>query len=253
MDIKRFAIAATLQVAAIITTIAQSTPFVDHTRPDKFIEVGLHVGDGVSSVLQNYGKEVPGLAEFNFTPGNMNSFGVSVVMPIRNYLGIGTGIDAAIYNNHWSMTVLDAEASTLNNLYTRNHYYALEVPMFLALNFNLGQKVLWTNEIGAYMSFGLGNGSSKTKAFASSTNSLGQSQVTEISYNRKYYKDDEPIINGVTTTDYGLHLATGLRFYKHFSLKAVFHVGARNLAINYGVLDIKNHNLTLAFKAGYIF
>lgn len=253
MNIKQLAITSALFIAAIAQSFAQSTPFVDHSRPDKFIEIGLHVGEGVSSLIQNYGKEVPGLAEFNLTPGNMNTFGMSVVMPIRNYLGIGTGIDAAIYNNHWSMTVLNAEASTLNNLYTRNHYYALEFPVFMNLNFNLGEKVMWTNEIGAYLSLGLGNGSSKTKAFASSTNALGQSQVTEINYNRKYYKEDEPIINGVTTTDYGMHLATGLRFYKHFSLRAVFHVGARNLAINYGVLNIKNHNLNLAFKAGYIF
>jgi hypothetical protein len=166
---------------------------------------------------------------------------------------VGTGLDFAIYNHRWSMTLHDAASGTLNTLYTRNHFYALEVPLYIATRFNLGENVSWNNELGAYMSFAIGHGSSKTNAYASSTNSLGQSQVTVSRYERRYFKDSEPIINGVTTTDYGLHLATGMLFHKHFSLKAVLHVGFRDLAINYGVLNISNRNLTLAFKAGYIF
>lgn len=253
MNITKLATAAVLALTAMTPSFGQSTDFIDLNRPDKFIEVGLHVGEGVSTILQNYSKQVPGVAEFNLTPGNMNTFGTSVVIPLRNFFALGTGLDFAIYNHNWSMTLLDASSSTLNTLYTRNHYYALEVPVSLNTRFNLGANARWTNELGMYMSFAIGHGSSKTNAYASSTNSLGQSQVTETRYERRYFKDDEPIINGVTTTDYGLHVATGLELYRHFSLKAVFHVGFRNLAVNYGVLDITNRNINLAFKAGYIF
>lgn len=233
--------------------IAQETQFIDKRTPDHVIEFGLHVGEGVSTILQNYSDKMPNIADFQLTPGNMNTVGASVEMPFRNYLSIGTGLDFTISNYHMSMTLLDAGGGTLNTLYTRNHFYGIDVPIYLGTRFNLGRNVQWANELGAYMNFAVGHGSSKTHAYASSTNSLGQSQVTEMNYHNKYYKDEEPIINGVTTTDYGLHVATGMRFYKHFSLKAVFHLGLRNLAINYGVLDISNHTINLAFKAGYIF
>jgi hypothetical protein len=253
MNIKNISLATAFAAFAAVSASAQSVEFVDRGKPDHLVEVGLHIGDGVSTILQNYAKQVPGLAEFNIAPCNMNTFGASVELPFRNYLSLGTGLDFTISNYHWSMTLLDASSNTLNSLYTNNHFYAVNVPVFISPRFNLGENVMWTSEIGGYMSFAVGNGTSKTHAYASSTNSLGQSQVTEMLYERKYFKDDEPIINGVTTTDYGLHLATGMRFYKHFSLKAVFQVGVRNLAINYGVLDITNRNISLAFKAGYIF
>ncbi len=254
MSIKKTLFAAVFAAfAGTVSAHAEGPAFIDRSRPDHVLEVGLHVGEGMSTILQNYSKQVPGLAEINFAPCNMNTFGASVNLPLRNYLAIGTGLDFTISNYHWSMTLLDASAGTLNSLYTNNHFYAVNVPFFVSPRFNLGENVLWTSEIGGYMSFAVGNGTSKTHAYASSTNSLGQSQVTEVIYERKYFKDSEPIINGVTTTDYGFHLATGMRFYKHFSLKAVFQVGVRNLAINYGVFDVANRNISLAFKAGYIF
>lgn len=253
MNMKKLAITVVLAAAAIVPTLGQSTKFIDSSRPDHVIVAGVHVGEGVSTILQNYGSQVPGLAEINLTPGNMNTFGATVVMPIRNFIGIGTGLDFAINNYRWSMTLLDSSSSTLNTLYTRNHFYSLEVPVYLATRFNISENVSWTNELGFYLSYGIGHGTSKTNAYASSTNALGQSQVVENRYERRYFKDSDPIINGVTTSDYGLHLATGMLFNKHFSLRAVFHVGMRDLAINYGVLDISNRNINLVFKAGYIF
>jgi hypothetical protein len=253
MNLKKLALSSLLALATAILPASAQSQFIDRSRPSHVVEIGLHVGEGISTILQNYSKNVPGLTDYNLTPGNMNSFGASVELPFRNFIALGTGLEATINNNHWSMTLLDATAGTQNTLYTRNHFYAVEVPIYLQTRFNVSGSVRWVNELGMYLSYGIGNGSSKTHAYASSTNSLGQSQVTEMIYNRKYFKDDEPIINGVTTTDYGLHLATGLRFFDHVSLKAVFHVGFRNLAINYGVLDITNRNINLAFKVGYIF
>lgn len=216
------------------------------------VDLGVHVGEGARTILQNYATEIGGIADFSLTPGSMTSFGATAELPIRRYLAVGTGLDFTINNYYYSMTVLEADQGTLNTIYSRNHFYTLDIPVYLSFRFNLGTRVRWHNEIGGFIALGCG-GKTRTKAYASSTNSLGQSQVTEMSYSRDYFSDDDAIINGITNTDWGLHLATGVAVHDHWQVKCVFRVGARDLAKNFGVLGISNHSLSVAFRIGYLF
>lgn len=246
--IASFVLAATLT----IPTASADTPFLDTNRPKNFISLGIHVGDGASTIIQNYSDVVPSLVEFSLAPGNTFCIGADALIPIRNFFGVGTAIDFSISNYDWNMSISDPEAGTLNAIYSESRFYTLDFPVFLDFSFNLGSKVRWHNEIGAYMSVGLG-GTTRTRSYASFTNALGQSQVTESVYKRDYFKDPDPIINGINDLDWGLHLASGFVIARHFSIKAVIHVGARNIAQNHGVLAIKTHNLSALVKAGYIF
>ena len=246
------AVAVGAALPAVAGDTGQDAPFVDFSRPDRVVEIGLHVGEGASTITQNYATAIPDVADFSLTPGSMTTFGASAELPVRNFFAIGTGLDFAINNFYYSMTILHPSEGTLNSLYTRNHFYTLEVPLYLGFRFNLGSHVKWNSEIGGYLSFGAG-GKTRTRAYTSSTNSLGQSQVTQTNYERNYFNDDNPIINGVTGTDWGLHLGTGILVNRHWSVKAVMHAGARDLAKNYGVLGISTHTLNVVFKAGYIF
>lgn len=245
-------IAAILFVGAVFGAVAQKVPFCDTSRPDRMIEVGLDVGVGMSSMLQNMNTAVPEVSDFSFTPGCMTSFGVTAEMPVRNYFAIGTALNFNINNYSYNMVILHQEGRTLNSIVSQSHFYNLDVPVFFDFRFNLGNKVRWHNEVGGYLSFGAG-GNTKTRSYVSSTNALGQSQVTEIYYKRDYFNDNQSVINGVNSLDWGLHLATGIVACRHVMLKAVLHVGARDLACNYGVLKIENHTLNLSFKAGYVF
>ena len=229
-----------------------SVPFMDTSRPTKTVELDVHVGEGMSTIMQNYGDAIPDVGDFTLTPGSLTALGFGAELPIRNYLAVGTGLDFAINNYYYSMTILHPEAGTLNTLYTRNHFYNIDIPLYMSLRFNLGNRVRWHNEIGAYISIGAG-GKSKTKAYTSSTNQIGQSQVTETSYERDYFNADDPIINAVRSTDWGLHLATGIVVNRHIMLKCVMHAGVHNLAKNFGVLNVKNRTLNVVFKAGYVF
>lgn len=228
------------------------TRFVDTRRPTKMVELGLHIGEGAASMVQNYGTAVPHVGDFTLTPGSLTQFGASAVIPVRNFFAIGTGLNFNINNYYYSMTILHPGAGTLNTLYTRNRFYNFDVPLFLAFRFNLGTHVRWDNELGAYLSFGCG-GHSHTRAYTSSTNDLGQSQVAETNYRVKYYNPDQALINGVTSVDWGLHLGTGILVNGHVSVKCVMHAGARDLAKNYGVLNVQNHTLNVVFSAGYVF
>lgn len=242
-------------IAAMLTGFHAAnagTPLLDKSRPTHFVEVGMHIGEGASSMIENYGSQVPYIYDFSFNPGSQTVFGATAEIPFRNYFAIGTGIDFGINNYHWSMTILQPDAGTLNSLYSRSHYYNFTIPAYLSLRLNLGDKVRWHNELGCYLSFGAG-GTVKTHAYSSSTNTLGQSQVTETSYSHKYYNDPDPIVCGVNETDWGLHLGTGVLVSNHWQVKCVFRVGARDLAENFGVLKIKMHTIDVNFRFGYVF
>lgn len=247
----------TATLAALLAVLSlgarqPSVPFMDKARPSQFMEIGLHVGAGASSIFQNYRSAIPGLSDFTFTPGVMMSFGATAKLPIRNYLAIGTGLDFNINNYFWNMTILHPQAGTLNALTQRHHFYDLCIPLTLDLRFNLSSNVRWDNEIGGYLTIGLG-GHTRTTSYLSSTNSLGQSQVTERDYRQDYYKDSDALVNGVENTDWGVHLGTGFLINNHISVKAVMHAGLRDIARNFGVLEIHNHTINVSVKAGYVF
>lgn len=248
-------LAAIAIIGTAINTTAQSNyavPFVDTSRPENVIEGSVNIGVGASSMIQNYRSAVPGLSDFTFSPGTMMSVGADVQLPIRNFLAIGTSLNFNINNYSWAMTIMQPQDGSLSVLKTKNHFYDIDVPVYVAFRFNLSPKVRWTNEAGWYISFGAG-GDTRTRVYTSATDPEGENQISVTHYKRDYYKDDNAIVNGVTSTDWGLHLATGLQICKRLSLKAVMHVGARDLSRNIGGLNINNHTLNASFKAGYIF
>ena len=249
---KIFLTIASLMLVALPLKAA-SADFVDTDSPEAYIpSVELHGGVGVSTVFQNYRSEIDGCSDFFLTPGCQGIVGATVELPVRNFFSVGTGLDFAFSRYTWSMTVVDASKGTLTSIYSRNNYTSIDIPVYMSFKFNLGTRVRWVNELGFYLSQGIG-GTSKYKAYVSSTNSLGQSQVTSNELERKYYKDSDPLINGVNRTDYGLHLATGMLFNGHWSVKAVMRSGFCDMARNHGVLDVRLRNFSASLRLGYCF
>lgn len=247
---------ATLLISLLsLSTMAADThpAFLDTSRPASIKpEFTVHVGVGASTITQNYSDQIEGCTEFFLTPGCRTAFGATAGIPIRDWLSINTGIDIAINNFNYSMTIVDAPNGTLNSIYNRSHYSTLEIPLYVQFRFNLGSKIRWINDLGGYISHGMG-GSAKYHAYISSTNDLGQSQVTESRFSHKYYNAETPLIARTDRTDYGLHLATGLLYKRHFSLKCVLRAGFPNIAKNLDVLDISTHNVSATFLIGYTF
>lgn len=241
-------------VAGILPCTAQR--FVDTSRPANWLRLGLNIGDGLQTIRQNFASEIPDVTSFTLTPGNRFTAGATALMDIRNFFGIGTGIEIAVNNYDYTLTMLNANADgtegSLSTIYTENHFYTLDIPVFLNFTFNLGSRVQWATEGGIYLSFGLG-GNTDNSAYLSYANPLGQSQVSHVSYTTPYYSQDKGMINRIVRTDAGLHFATGFVYDKHWTLKCVFQCGARNLARNFGVLNTSVHNMSLTVKAGYLF
>lgn len=248
--ILRFVIA----IASIITgnALAYAVDMLDTSMPKKLIEVNVHSGIGTSTIVNNYASVAESVTAMKLSPGTRMLAGFGAELPIRDYLSVGTGLDFAINNYSVSMTMLDGYAATLGTLLTANHFYTIEVPVFVGLRLNLGSRVRWCNELGAYFAYGMA-GSSKTTAFVSSTNSLGQTQVSEARYDRKYYESDDPVFCTMRRGDIGMHLATGILINQHYTVKATLHVGIRDLAKNFGVYNAHARTLSPAFIIGYTF
>ena len=236
MIIRKFIAISLLAVAALcrssIAFAEDRYPFMDTSRPSKPLDIGVHVGLGVSTQIQNYASAVPGCADFHLSSGLQSAFGATVEVPLRRYIAIGTGADFVISNNSWAMTVINFEPNPVSTLYCRNTYRAFEIPIYVSLRFNLGSRIVWTNEGGMYLSFGTGG---RTR------------------YDHAYYNADTPILNGIGRNDVGIHLSTGLQYLRHWTLKAVMRYGFRDVARNYGVLDVNVHNLAVSFRLGYTF
>lgn len=254
MNLRRLIAILAVFVAGTTATV-WSQSFIDTRPAQRLLTIGAHVGDGVSTVRQNYASEIGSVASFVLTPGNVFDVGATAVLNVREFFGIGTGVDFTISNYDFNLTMLDVDGAngTLNTLYSDNRYYSLDIPVYLRFAFNIaGDRVRWTSELGTYLGFGFG-GRTNTSTYRSSTNALGQSQVTHSTYNNDYFDDNGGIINRIDKTDFGLHVAMGLVFRRHFALNAVFHVGMRDLARNFGVYNTELRNMNLIFKAGYFF
>lgn len=256
MSIRKYIATCILTVAALClssTAAAEELhPFMDTSRPSKPLDIGVHVGLGVSTQIQNYASAVPGCADFHLSSGLQSAFGATVEVPLRRYIAIGTGADFVINNNSWAMTVINSEPNTVSTLYCRNTYRAFEIPIYLSLRFNLGSRITWTNEGGMYFCFGTG-GRTRITSYSAAVNQLGQQQVTRTRYDHPYYNADTPILNGFGRNDIGIHLATGLQYLRRWTLKAVMRYGFKDVARNYGVLDVNVHNLAFSFRLGYTF
>ena len=163
------AIAVAMMAMTAAAQTPKDVPFFDSGRPDHFIEIDIHAGDGVSTVRQNYGSAIPSVSDFVLTPANRVVMGARAILPIRNYFAVGTAIDFTINNYYWSMTLLERSQGTLSTLYSRNHYNTIDVPLYLQWSFNLGDKVKWRTKTGMYISFGVG-GHTKINETTSSTN-----------------------------------------------------------------------------------
>lgn len=254
MIMKKLIIRFALTVACLTPSLpAYSTePFIDTARSDHFIELGVHIGDGASTIRQNYSAQIPNVTDLILTPGNRFDVGFTAVLPLRNFFGIGTGIDFNVNNYYWSMTTLDRTSGSMGVINARSRYYTIELPAYLQFRFNLGSSVQWRNELGIYLDLGAG-GHQVLKSLSSYTNELGQSQVTETSYRQKYYTMDDAAINGFNDLDWGMRLATSVVVRRHWSVGCVFNVGTRDVARNTGVFDVRVHNMNVTFKLGYIF
>lgn len=228
------------------------THLYDSSNPGKWLELSVHASVGLSTITQNYVSAVPGLSDFMLSPGCRAGAGLDVRFDINKSFGLATGMDFHFNYFRYAMSLVDYSSGSISSIYARNSYNTLTVPVYLSWRFHIGHSMAWNIDAGVYFVNGL-NGNLKASGYLSGENSIGQPVVNHANYETKYYSNTQSLINGVKRSDYGPRIATGLLYRQHYSLNAILQIGARNLAVNQGALDIKYHNISFDFQVGYIF
>lgn len=251
--IKRYVAVAVTALVAATSLAAAPAAAADQQRPAVFVDLGVHAGYGIFTVQQNYASQISTVVASKLSPGSTFSVGCTALLNVHRHVAVGTSVDVSTSAYNLNMTLVDSRSGMLNVYSAANRLYTLDIPVFARFSLDVaGDKVQWINESGLYCSMGLG-GRSTISTYRSSTNSLGQSQVTHLTLKNDYYNDDNGLINRVVRTDVGLHFATGLMFNRCWELKGALRLGLRDVARNFGVYDTRLRNLAFTVTAGYYF
>lgn len=240
-------------ILALVGLAASSQPFADHSRPARFLELQLHGLVGGSYLTNNYRGIFPAIRELDTTMGISYGLGAGAVLPFRDYFGIGTEINFVMNHNRADIFTSNFTIQSASNLYLRNSYYGINVPVYLTWRFNIGEGVRWNVDFGGYYSYGLG-GSQKQALYRSLVNDLGQLVYQEEHFKPDFYNSDATFQNSFHRADLGLHLATGLTFHRHFFLAARAQFGLKNIAfIENGISIPSVHTVSFLIQTGWKF
>lgn len=250
----RRVLSAIISLAAVITgAAADGTPFVEHGKPDRFLSFDAHALLGGVTVTQNFRSCFPQISQMAITTGVSTGVGATAHTSFTRFISLGMEANFLINNFRMNMAVADDDATSITDVFVRNHFYTLNFPVYITLDFNLGSKVKWNVDAGAYYSYGL-TGKSKSTLYTAQVNPLGQLITTMTSAKSDFYNSEEAFITSYYKGDYGLHLATGLTFGRRVSIGLRMQIGFKNVAHAFDAVKRPNvHNFNFFGTAGWCF
>lgn len=235
-----------------VTASAQSLAFIDYGKAEKFIDIDAHLLFGGSYVSNNYNKCYSEISDLNSTMGFAYGAGVGVKFNFTNFIGLGTQFNYTFNKGKMDMAVTREGAPNVSNVFLRNSYRNVDIPIYMSFTFNLASRIRWEANGGMYLGFGSG-GSQKTTIYNAKVNELGQLLTTVQHLKAGYYNDDKAFINSYKRNDMGLYIGTGLIFYDRISINAAAHIGLSNVAKSSGIVKPSAHNFKVFGSIGYHF
>lgn len=240
-------------IAALTCGItAQSTQFIDYGKADKFIDIEAHLLFGGSYVTDNYTKCYKEITDLNSTMGFAYGAGVGVKFNFSKFIGLGTQFNYTFNRWKMDMAITQEGAPNVSNVFMRNNYRNVDIPIYMSFSFNLASRVRWEANGGFYLGFGSG-GSQKSTIYNAKVNDLGQLLTTTQHSKAGYYNDNKAFINSYKRTDFGLYIGTGLIFYEKISVGVAAHIGLKNVAKSSGIVKPSAHNFNVFGSVGYHF
>ena len=225
---------------------------VDKSRPDDFIDFDVHALVGGSYIMENYVSCYPEISDLNAGMGAAFGVGAGVRFNIRGYLGLGTELNFTRNAAKMDMAVVGSDRNSVSNVFQRNSYYKVDLPVYLTFMFNLSGTVKWNVDAGMYYSYGTG-GKQKNTIYDTRANELGQLMMSVTNYKADFYNDSRAFINSYHRRDIGIHLATGLTFGGHLKVGVRAHIGCSNIAYSTGIVKPSSHTLDFLGLVGWQF
>lgn len=225
---------------------------VDKSRPGEFIDFDVHALVGGSYITENYVACYPEISDLNGAMGPAFGVGAGVRFNIRGYLGLGTELNFTRNVTKMDMAVVGSDRNSVSNVFQRNTYYKVDVPVYLTFMFRLSGAVKWNVDAGMYYSYGTG-GKQKNTIYDTRANELGQLMLSVTNYKADFYNDSRAFINSYHRRDIGIHLATGLTFGGHLRVGVRTHIGCSNIAYSTGIVKPSSHTLDFLGSVGWQF
>ncbi|MDE6377143.1 MAG: PorT family protein [Duncaniella sp.] len=211
-----------------------------------------HVLVGGSYLTENYRSCFHEISDLNTVMGPAGGLGVGVRFNLRSFLGLGTELNFTRNSDKMDIAVVGDDNRSVSNVFQRNVYWRLDIPVYLSYITRFGAKVEWNVDAGLYYAYGTG-GSQKNNIYHTTTNDLGQLMMSMTSYDTGFYNDPKAFINYYRRGDIGLHLATGLTFASHLRVGVRAHIGMSNAARTTGIVRPKCHNMDFMAMLGWMF
>lgn len=231
---------------------AQSPAFIDYGKADKFIDIDAHLLFGGSYVSNNYNKCYSEISDLNSTMGFAYGAGIGVKFNFSKFIGLGTQFNYTFNKGKMDMAVTQDGAPNVSNVFIRNSYRNVDIPIYMSFSFNLASRVRWEANGGIYLGIGTG-GSQKTTIYNAKVNELGQLLTTTQHLKAGYYNDNKAFINSYKKNDFGLYIGTGLIFYDRISVNVATNIGLKNVAKSSGLVKPSAHNFKFFCGVGYHF
>ena len=226
---------------------------VDHSPAKELVEIDVHVLGGGSGITQNYRGAFGEITELNSSIGASGGAGAGAVFGLRQWFGFGTELNVVFNNNKLNMAVTNDDVTSVSNIFIKNHYIYLDIPVYVSFRFNVLHGLRWNIDAGMYYRFGIAGHQDQT-IYNSTVNGLGQLVPQVVTARPGYFHNTATFINSYNRGDIGLHLATGLRFGRHFTIGVRAQFGLKNVAKVYsGVTCPRIHNFSLLASVGYKF
>lgn len=240
-------------IMTLLSTSLFAQKFVDHSRPAHFLETQVHGFVGGSYLTDNYMSVFPVIRELDRTMGVSYGLGAAATFVFRDYFGLGTEINFIANHNRADIFTSNFTVQSASNLYLRNTYYNINVPIFLTWRFNIADGVRWNVDFGGYYAYGI-CGTQKQALYRSLVNELGQLVYQEEHFKPDFFNSDGTFQNRFRRGDLGVHVATGLTFHRHFFLGARAQFGLKNIAfVENGITTPEIHTVSFLIQTGWKF
>lgn len=238
----------------IILTIALAIAVIASAQQSP-IRLGVHALAGGSTVTQNYKGCFPEISQLNVSAAFAWGVGASALFPLKGRVSLGTEFNVVVSNNDIDLAVNDNNVSTgLSNVYLRNRYAYIDIPVYISWGWNLGSYMRWNVDTGMYYAYGFA-GSQKQTIYNARMNALDQIVTQTIKTKPSYFHDWDTYPNTFNRGDFGVHIGTGLTISSHYRLAVSGEIGLKNVSTvgASGVVNPNVHNGRFLVELGYIF
>lgn len=247
------------KLITVITAIAVSTGFslwaeglVSTGPAPRFVEIDVHAIAGGAGMTQNYGGKFDAIRELNNSMGSQFGVGAGAVFGFNALVGLGTELNLTFNRTKLNMMVESETNNSVSNVYLRNNYTYINIPIYVQFRFRLSANVRWNVDGGIYYGYGI-SGKQKQTIYNAKLNQLDQLVPQIVESKPKFFHSGSTFINSFNRGDYGIHIATGLQFGRHITVGARFNLGLKNISYTSGLQNPNIHNYSVAAKVGYIF